>query len=1680
MAAASLLIHSVTRRNRLRGALAIAVLIAAALALLMAGQPTPAEAQSLSADTTLSSVSIDGTAVPGFVATESAAHHGVAHDTSQVTVAGTAEDANASVDYGGTDADVDTAGHQVDLSAGSNEVTITVTAEDATSTQAWTIHINRGVNTLRGWKASEDFDTLIAAGNDDAQAIWSDGTTMWVLDRDDRKIYAYNLSTKARDASKDLDTLDAAGNDDPEGIWSDSTTMWVTDLIDSKVYAYNLSTKARDASKDFNTLEAADNRYPTGIWSDGTTVWISDGITYRIYTYHLSTKAKDASKDLNTVDMIRRSPLDIWSDGATIWITVFNSNQIHAFDLSTKMRDSSKSFTTPTGAGNTNPYGIWSDGITMWVSDRTDEKLFSYVQRVLGDDTTLSAITVDGTTVAGSDQDTPLHRHAVDADTTQVTVAATATDEYATLEIILPVDADGATDGHQVEVGEGITNITVRGTADNRTDTQDYTLRIVRPSTAYFDWKQTEDFDALDINNPSPSAIWANDTTMWVADLQHDKLFAYNLSTKAREAANDINETNSHVVSPRGAWSDGTTICVSGFSVGRLYAFALATDTRDTAKDFTTLAAADNDNPEGIWSDGTTMWVADSADDKIYAYNLSTKARDASRDINNLLDHGVRSPTGIWSDGATMWVADSNDATLYAFPLSDGERDADRDFNTPGDAGNTNPYGIWSDGVTLWVADLTDGKVYSYNLSRPGVLDLSFLSYEGSLTVDPEDEPDPIPGFDPSITSYTYEGDITPAFEIHDTPENEDANVSYNLPDFKTETEHLNLNLSEGNTTLVITVTLEGNPTLKQYFIHFHFDDVPGDVHAPTFVELDPPGKPDVSTRGTISTPGDVDAYRPAIFKLGPVYEIIARGDTVGDSEHTLAVPLLALGYDYRDYSGKRITREYLKYISGAYSIGDRPFSGADGWARILFELKAAESGNRNIRGFMLSVSSEVEGGTGTYEVLIRSHDDEQYPNDATGAGTVTPGTGVAGKLNYAFDKDWFKITGLEPDGEYLVWARGGRVHHAVRVYDSSGDPVDGHHTDRFVFRPETNGNYYIEVSGLLREIRGDYRLYVHDLLTITGTAAVGSTLSLDTSEVHDLDGLTSVTDLDGWEYRWIRVYDDGRTKRIKAGKQSGGYDTYTVTDDDVDHRIKARICYYDDRSRTVHDKECRFSQVSDVVPLGISNQTGNQLATGAPTITGATNVGDTVTADVSNIADEDGLENVSYDYQWLADGVAITDATSNTYTLAADDFGKAVSVRVSFTDGADNQESLTSEGVYPTMTLTERTDNTPAAGQPTISGTPRVGESLTASTDLITDEDGTENVAYTYQWLADDVNIADANTAHYTLTTSEEGDAIKVVVSFTDDADNDETLTSAATVAVASKVPEAPTSLTGSMNPDGSITITWTAPENDTVTGYQILRRRPRENEPQLLTHVQNTGNADTGYTDTDTAQNTTYVYRVKAINASGTGPQSNHTEVERYLNSTATGAPTISGTAQVGETLTAGTTGIADADGLENVSYAYRWLADGAEIAGATGASYSLTDSEEGKALRVKVSFTDDAENEETLTSAATAAVEAAATTEPPAAPTGLTGAVNSDGSITISWTAPDDDSVTGYQILRRRPRESEPTLLAYEDDTGSTSTSFTDTTTALDTLYVYRVKARNSAGLGPQSNYVNIDKS
>ena len=150
-----------------------------------------------------------------------------------------------------------------------------------------------------------------------------------------------------------------------------------------------------------------------------------------------------------------------------------------------------------------------------------------------------------------------------------------------------------------------------------------------------------------------------------------------------------------------------------------------------------------------------------------------------------------------------------------------------------------------------------------------------------------------------------------------------------------------------------------------------------------------------------------------------------------------------------------------------------------------------------------------------------------------------------------------------------------------------------------------------------------------------------------------------------------------------------------------------------------------------------------------------------------------------------------------------------------------------------------------------------------------------------------------------------------------------------------------------------------------------------------------------------------------------------------EGHTNTAATGAPTISGTPRSGETLTAETSGISDADGTSTATFQYQWIAhDGtndADIDGATEASYALTDDEVGRTIKVRVTFTDDEGTTETLTSVATDTVEGIPATVSIADASGTEGEQSSIGftvtldkaesrTVTVDYATADDTATAG----------------------------------------------------------------
>ena len=393
-----------------------------------------------------------------------------------------------------------------------------------------------------------------------------------------------------------------------------------------------------------------------------------------------------------------------------------------------------------------------------------------------------------------------------------------------------------------------------------------------------------------------------------------------------------------------------------------------------------------------------------------------------------------------------------------------------------------------------------------------------------------------------------------------------------------------------------------------------------------------------------------------------------------------------------------------------------------------------------------------------------------------------------------------------------------------------------------------------------------------------------------------------------------------------------------------------------------------------------------------------------------------------------------------------------------------------------------QEAENTPAAGSPAVSGTARVGQILTADTSGITDEDGLTGVSYGYQWIRSDGNtdtdIQDATGSTYTPPVSDVGQTIKVRVSFTDDANNQESLTSEATTAVAATVPTQPLSLTVTKGSQiEELDASWQAPASDggsAVTGYKVQWKEAADSWDTEADVSEETVTGTT-YTFTGLTGGEEYAVRVLATNEVGDGPASaeaagtpaggsseQNTEPE---NSEPTGLPTISGTAQAGQVLTADTTGIDDADGLTNVSYSYQWIrSDGGtdtDIQDATGSTYELTDDDEGKTIKVRVSFTDDADNQETLTSAATAAVEARPNSPATGAPT-ISGTAQVGETLTADTAGIDDtDGLAGvsysYQWIRSDggtdtdiDGETASTYTVSDEDVGKTimvRVSFTD---------------------------------
>jgi hypothetical protein len=347
------------------------------------------------------------------------------------------------------------------------------------------------------------------------------------------------------------------------------------------------------------------------------------------------------------------------------------------------------------------------------------------------------------------------------------------------------------------------------------------------------------------------------------------------------------------------------------------------------------------------------------------------------------------------------------------------------------------------------------------------------------------------------------------------------------------------------------------------------------------------------------------------------------------------------------------------------------------------------------------------------------------------------------------------------------------------------------------------------------------------------------------------------------------------------------------------------------------------------------------------PQITGKALVGETLTA-------TDGVwsEGGTFTYQWLADGQVVPGATSKTIQLTAAQLGAEMRFRVTHTQGSGNTLITRTAVSQPTSKVGKGVLRNQVL--PTISGDAIVGKKLTA-------EPGTWNdpsPVFAYQWLANSQPIPGARSSSYVLTDGDLGKSIAVVVTATKDGNAyaPGTATSASTAAVG----EDPTKVTNKTAPVVSGTAkvgevltttdgTWT---NDPTTfTYQWAADGTPIAGATAKTLTLAAAQAGKKVTVTVTA--------AKAGLTSGTATSAPTAAVAPADPTTCTivvtGGPTVTGTAAVGQLLTA-QPGMATPDG---VTPSYQWLRDAQAIAGATASTYRVVAADQGSALAVQVTY-------------------------------------------------------------------------------------------------------------------------
>jgi hypothetical protein len=458
----------------------------------------------------------------------------------------------------------------------------------------------------------------------------------------------------------------------------------------------------------------------------------------------------------------------------------------------------------------------------------------------------------------------------------------------------------------------------------------------------------------------------------------------------------------------------------------------------------------------------------------------------------------------------------------------------------------------------------------------------------------------------------------------------------------------------------------------------------------------------------------------------------------------------------------------------------------------------------------------------------------------------------------------------------------------------------------------------------------------------IDGTLAEDQTLKAVEISLTDEDGLPStLTYL--WKADGVLVQGTSAKQFVLGQAQVGKTISLTVQFTDLQGQVE----------RIAADNDGQVTNVNDPT-------------LGTLKIAGKVQQGARLTADTSDLKDEDGLG--SFTYQWLQDGVEIKGATQSSLLLDGQAFvGQKIGLQVVHTDRLGTVEPMLSAETAPIANV-----NDLPTGTVIIEGESVQYATLTASQTL-KDADGMPSTL-SYQWLADGQAIEGATEDSLVLQQAQVGRRISLQVSYTDGLGTQEAVTSAATTAIENinDAPQGAAEISGKVREAETLQVVTSTLSDEDNNGVA-----PGPLAYQWRANGANIAGATSSsllLTQAQVGQFISVVVKYTDKLGQAEMVTSTNTVAVVNVNNKPTGAVTVTGTAQEDRTLSA-TQNLADKDGLGSINW--RWLVDGQVLQGEEQSTLVLKQAQVGKVITAEASYTDLLGEQEVVSSSGTAKV-------------------------------------------------------------------------------------------------------